>query len=209
MSVDGTGEAVKAIVRRHRGRNKVNHRVDVIVNQKRMGALANLYHAIHSCEDDEIIVTVDGDDWLQHKNVLKDLNTLYSTQNIWLTHGRLIEYPNNVSAWCEPFPQHIIEKNDFRKFKCASHLRTFYAWLFKKIQIEDLQYEGDFFIMTWDMAMMYLMLEMAGERHAFVSNINYVYNTINPINDNKVNANYQNFLDRLIRNMPPYSRLDD
>ena len=71
-SVDGTSEAVKKIVRaRH-----AEPLVQLIVNKERLGALANLYHAIYSCKDDEIIVTVDGDDWLKHNDVLKNLNTV-------------------------------------------------------------------------------------------------------------------------------------
>ena len=47
-----------------------------------------------------------------------------------------------------------------------THLRTFYAWLFKKINLEDLLLDGEFFKMTGDQAILYPMIEMAGERHA-------------------------------------------
>ena len=62
--------------------------------------------------------------------------------------------------------------------------------------------------MAWDMAIMYPMIEMAGDKHEFLSRVNYIYNIENNINDNKVNANLQNELDRVIRNMPPYKPLN-
>lgn len=203
-SPDNTGFYVKRYIKK----NKLEGKVTLWINKERRGALYNLYYAIHSCDDNEIIVTLDGDDWLKHPNVLKQLNEIYSTHDVWITHGRFVEYPSGISAWSEKIPDGIVENNDFRKFKCASHLRTFYAWLFKKIKKEDLLYNGDFFQMTWDMAMMYPMLEMAGERQVYVDRINYVYNMINPINDNKVDAEYQRFLDSYIREMEPYIRLE-
>lgn len=178
----------------------------LVNNVNRCGALANLYRSILSCNDGEIIATVDGDDWLLHPQVLKQLNTVYR-KNIWLTHGNLMEYPSGAVGWCEPVPQNIIRRNAFREFKCPSHLRTFYAWLFKKIKLEDLLYDGNFFVMTWDMAIMFPMIEMAGKRHAFIEEPNYVYNIANQINDNKVNAELQQKLDAYIRNKERYQKI--
>jgi glycosyltransferase involved in cell wall biosynthesis len=180
----------------------------LVNNTSRCGALENLYRAIYSCQDDHIIVTLDGDDWLLDNDVLKRLNKVYNSSEIWMTHGRFIEYPHGGTQWCEPVPTELVQSNDVRKFKCPSHLRTFYAWIFKKIALEDLLYEEKFFPMTWDMAMMYPILEMAGERHAFISEFNYVYNMMNPINDGKVNAELQRELDALIRKKKPYQRLE-
>ncbi len=180
----------------------------LVNNRNRCGALQNLYRAIHSCEDKEIVATIDGDDWMAHKKVFKQIKQAYATKNIWLTHGKLKHYPDNFSNWCEPVPQNLIKENAFRNFKCPSHLRTFYAWLFKKIKLEDLLYEGKFYWMTWDMAMMYPMIEMAGHRHAFINDVNYIYNMVNEINDNKVNAELQRFLDTHIRSLPPYERIE-
>ncbi len=182
--------------------------ITVINNKNRCGALCNLYRGIYSCDDNEIVVTVDGDDWLAHGRVLRELNQVYVRENVWMTHGSLMEFPGGGVTWCEPIPDEIIEKNAFRDFKCPSHLRTFYAWLFKKIQLEDLLYEGKFFMMTWDMAMMYPMIEMARERHAFIAKPNYVYNMSNSINDNKVNPELQNMLDCILRNAKRYERLN-
>jgi glycosyltransferase involved in cell wall biosynthesis len=187
--------------------NQEQHFFTLINNKKRAGALDNLYRMIHSCQDEEVIVSVDGDDWLAHDDVLSVLNETYQSREIWFTHGTLKEYPWGHVAWCEPIPESIIRKNAFREFKCPSHLRTFYAWLFKKIELEDLLYQGEFFSMAWDMAIMYPLAEMAAERHAFINQVLYIYNMSNPINDNRVNAQLQNDLDAWIRKKNRYSRL--
>jgi len=203
-STDNTEAVAKAASRSFLQKNHVTF----IRNKERKGALANIYYAVHSCKDDEIIVSLDGDDWFAHKEVLKRINEAYASPDVWLTHGSLIEYPNRSSSWCIPIQKEIVSSNGFRTYRCPSHLRTFYAWLFKKIYIEDLVYEGSFFPMTWDQAMMFPMVEMAGERHLYISEILYVYNVANAINDNKVNPQLQNDLEAYIRSMPPYHRLD-
>ncbi len=178
-------------------------------NRERRGALANIYWAIHDrCRDEEIVVSLDGDDWFYDAQVLKRINQVYSAREVWLTHGTLLEFPTGIKGWSVPIPRRIVAHNAFRSYRCPSHLRTFYAWLFKRIRLEDLQYEGRFFSMTWDQAMMFPMIEMAGERHAFIPEITYVYNMSNPINDNKVDPQLQRDLEVFIRSKPPYQRLD-
>lgn len=203
-SRDGTGDAVDAYLALHDDRKIVK----VYHNYERVGALANIYGAVHECRNNEIVVLVDGDDWLKDNEVLSHLNEVYSSGDIWYTHGTLIEYPMNNVTWCEPLPKELVAANQIRGFKCPSHLRTFYAGLFKKIRLQDFLYEGKFLTMAWDMAIMYPLAEMAAERHAFITHVNYVYNMANPINDNKVDPDLQNFMDRLIRNRPKYSRLE-
>lgn len=187
--------------------NAESHFFTLIHNKMRSGALANLYRMIHSCADEEVVITVDGDDWLADNGVLGLINETYQSGEVWFTHGTMKEYPWGHVAWSEPVPPRIIEANAFREFKCPSHLRTFYAWLFKKIRLEDFLYEGAFYPMTWDMAIMYPLSEMAGFRHAFVEQPIYIYNMQNVINDNKVNADLQNVLDAYIRKQPRYERL--
>lgn len=203
-SSDGTAKAVASYLER----TDKEHRVQLFPNYERVGAMANLYGAIHSCSDDEICVLLDGDDWLYGPGVLKQLNEVYSSGDIWFTHGTLMEYPMGHVTWSEPIRTEAIAKNSYREFKCPSHLRTFYTWLFKQIRLQDFLYQGEFLKMAWDMAIMYPLAELAGERHAFISDVLYSYNMSNPINDNKVNADLQNLLDRVIRNRPRYQRLE-
>lgn len=189
--------------------NEESHRVTLVHNTSRGGALSNIYRASCSCADGEIVVVVDGDDWLPDNQVLETVNRTYSSGKVWLTHGTMMEYPSGVVAWSQPIPEEVVEANAFRQFRCPTHLRTYYAWLFKRIRLEDLLYQGKFFPMTGDMAIMFPMIEMAGERHGFISRVIYVYNMANALNVNKVDADLQNILDRYIRAMPPYQRIEE
>lgn len=203
-SLDGTADLVESLVERL----DFSSRFTLVRNQKRQGTMANQYHAIQGCQDEEIIVIVDGDDWLPDSSVLQKINAAYSTSDIWLTHGTLIEYPSGALGWSIPIPSEIVNANAFRRYRCPSHLRTFYTWLFKKINVQDLMFRGKFLPMTGDQAMMFPMIEMAGDRHAFISDVVYVYNIKNPINDNKVNPKLQNKLEAYIRAKPPYKVLE-
>ncbi len=205
-STDGTVRRVEDLVRLHKNKNNFT----LIRNAKRKGALANIHYAVHNlCENDAIIVSLDGDDWFFDNQVLKKINAIYNENEIWITHGTLIEYPSGSTDWNLQIPPDIVSCNQFRSYRCPSHLRTFYSWLFKKIRLEDLLYEGEFFPMAWDQAIMFPMMEMAAERHCFIPNVLYVYNMANPLNDNKVDPALQRNLEAFIRAKLPYQRLED
>lgn len=200
-SSDGTGKLVREYIRV----NDAEHYVTLIENTNRVGALANLYKMISSCDKNEIIVTVDGDDWLINRDVLKYLNKVYSDPNVWMTYGQFIAYPSNSVGFASQVPQEVIEQNAFRSHGgSVTHLRTFYAGLFHKIKKEDLIYEGKFYPMAWDTAILVPMLEMSGKRSKYIPQALYVYNWSNPINDEKVDRGLQKRLDDQIRSKEKY-----
>ena len=83
-------------------------------------------------------------------------------------------------------PDEVINANGFREYDwVTTHLRTFYAGLFKRIKKEDLFFEGRFYPVSGDMAMMFPMLEMAGLHAKHLDHLAYVYNIDNPLNDFK------------------------
>ena len=183
----------------------------VIKNKERKGALENFYITISLCNDSDIIALLDGDDWFSGNHVLKILNKAYSEKDIWITFGQFTQWPhNNNHGNAAPIPAENIEKNNFRNPPrgCPTHLKTFYAKLFKKIKKEDLLYKGSFYPMAWDTALMIPMLEMARERHLFIPDILYVYNTTNTISDHRVDRSFQHMLDVFIRNLQPYEKLE-
>jgi len=197
-SPDGTGAAVSDYVNK---RGKQSH-TKVIKNSERHLALANIYNTIHQqCYDHEIVVILDGDDEFAHPNVLRFLNDVYSKNDIWMTYGNCwLMVEGCVCSWSKAIDDKQIELNNFREWDgAATHLRTFYASLFKKIHKTDLMISGDFFKMTYDVAMFMPMLEMSGFHHKFIKDVLYNYNDENPINDHKINAQMQLDLNRYIR----------
>src|SRR5690348_14207187 len=51
-SADGTADLVKDYIKKHGAQQTVL----LVSNEKRNGALANIYNAVHSCKDDDVIV---------------------------------------------------------------------------------------------------------------------------------------------------------
>jgi glycosyltransferase involved in cell wall biosynthesis len=204
FSQDGTVEEVEEIIKLYDSSNKISF----VKNTERLGAMANMYNMVHSCEDDEIIVVLDGDDWFANSQVLERLNQEYSKGNVWITYGQYRSFPDNAIGCSRQIPQNVISTNSFRRFNwCSSHVRTYYSWLFKKINKEDFFHNGKFLEMTSDLAAMFPMLEMAGKNQAFISDVLYIYNCTSPINDSKVNLNLQQGLEKIIRDKTPYQPL--
>lgn len=204
-STDGTGEMVEKFVQE----NNLQQKITIIHNKKRCGAMANWYYTISTCPDYKVIVNLDGDDMLANPQVLSHLAKIYRNYDVWLTYGQFTEWPQGGRGWCKAMPKDVIENNEVRYFEdMPSHLRTYYAWLFKKIKKEDFMHEGEFVPMTCDQAMMFPMMEMAGERYAFISKILYLYNATNTISDHRVNEKCQRDYSKIIRAKERYQRLD-
>jgi glycosyltransferase involved in cell wall biosynthesis len=204
-STDGGGDQIESLIERKNFGNVVT----LIRNPERLGAMANMYNMYRMCDDKEIIVHIDGDDWLAHDKVFQKLNEVYQDQNIWLTYGQHQLYPDGGLGCSREIPKHVIDKNSFRRFRwCSSHLRTFYAALAKNICMIDCMINGEFYPMTSDLATMFPMLEMAGHHQKFIPDILYIYNYSSDINDAKVNIKLQQNLERFIRSKPSYSKLE-
>lgn len=203
-SNDDTYQMVKQYIDTH----NQWHRVTLLHNEQRRGAMSNWYTSISTCADDEIIINLDGDDWFKHAYVLQRINREYQNPDVWLTYGQFEFYPSNQVGYCHALPQNVIDNNLYRYYPVVpSHLRTFYAWLFKKIKTEDLMLNGEFFPATCDQAMLFPMLEMAREHVRFIPDILYVYNQTNPINDNKVRLQMVLNCERIIRKRARYDKI--
>jgi glycosyltransferase involved in cell wall biosynthesis len=198
-SPDGTGEAVCQCIK-DLGKENIT---TIVKNKDRKLAMANIYNNIHKyCMDHEIVVMLDGDDELSGPDVLERLNDEYKKSDIWFTYGNCwFSAIKRTCPWSSAIGDKEVELNRFREWKgAATHLRTFYAWLFKKIKQTDLMLHGEFFKMTYDVAMFTPMLEMAGYHHKFIEDVLYLYNDENPLNDHKINGKLQAELNKYIRN---------
>lgn len=195
-STDGTGDLVKAYIKEwDRG-----NRVTFIRNQERRGSLSNTYLGVWQCRPHEIVAILDGDDWFAHAQVLQKLNTVYSDPDVWASYGQLRYYPCGFSGWEREIPAEIIQKNEIRHQDWKmTHLKTFYAGLFHKIDIQDLFYDHQFFSTAGDLAYAWPVMEMAGVHSHFISDVLYIYNVASPLNDSKVNSNLQMYFTSIIR----------
>jgi len=205
-SVDGTGECVERYIHD----NHFEEKFTLIKNQTRAGALANIYKAIHKSHSDEIVVTLDGDDWFAHDQVLDRLCQEYQDSDVWMTYGQFAWFLGEglklIPGICEELPEDVILSNSIRQYKWAtSQLRTFYAGLFHQIKQPDLFYDGDFFQMAGDVAFMLPLIELAGTHVRFIPDLLYIYNRTTPGNDDKINRNLQLTLDLEVRSRGKYT----
>lgn len=189
-------------------RSGFEDRTNLIHNNTHRGVLANIYTAVHTCSDNEIIVILDGDDAFAHPNVLARINKAYHNSNVWLTYGQYIESTTQKIGKCAPIPSPCVRWNAYREYPwVTSHVRTYYAWLFKKINQKDLMHKNNFFPVAIDLAMMFPMLEMAGGRFEFINELLYVYNTANRLNNFKLRRKQQLACEQIIRRLPRYMPL--
>ena len=187
-------------------------RFTLIRNKEKKYALRNICEAIEysSPSDDDVVVVVDGDDWLATKNVLNKLDNFYNDEKCLMTYGSFIEYPTSrIGAEASKYPDDVVENNKFRKDTWrASHLRTFKYLVWKEVNHDDLKdADGEYYEMTYDQAMMLPMLEMCGSKAKYINDILYVYNLSNPNAVNKTRAKKQHKIMLDIRNKKPYNKI--
>ncbi len=210
-STDNTLDKAQKLIAEY----QVEHRVQLIHNESNRGATENIYRAVHSCEDGEIVILYDGDDWFAHDRVLYRLNEIYADPAVWVSHGSYTDYPTYryvVANLAQPLPKKVIKKNQIREFTrkhwYLHHLRTFYAGLFKQIHLEDVLYEGKFCDAAYDVAFMVPMVEMAGKHLKFVDDVLYIYNRATPLNDHKLRFQRQQAIKEHLLSLRPYERLN-
>ena len=132
-------------------------------------------------DGEDIIVTLDGDDWLYDNNVLEYLNEVYQNQHIWMTYGQFISASGRIKDYCKQ----LTNPRTYRKHDqwVTSHLRTIKRKLWNKINKRDLlDRDGNYYVYYPDTAYMFPALEMAGLKHSrFIDKVLYVYNDRNPL----------------------------
>ncbi len=156
-------------------------------------------------DDNEVLVEVDGDDFLPDVNVLNRINNVYKDPNVWIANGSF-QYANSSPGFSQA-------QTDFDNLRAsrftASHIRTWRAFLWRNIKPEDLRDEnGDYWQWSGDLCFMFPMLEMSGPEHyKFMNDINYIYNEDNIINEHKVDMSMVNDHASKIRSKEKYDRL--
>lgn len=201
MSTDKSVELSKNIIGN-------DERFTIIENKEKLYQPGNYDQVIRNNDrinDNDIIVEVDGDDWLPTKNVLQRVYDLYTDKNVWIANGSFVYHDGRPG-----FSKKQTNLESLRtSVMTASHIRTWKAFLWRKILVDDLKdTDGKYWKISGDLSFMFPMLEMSGEEHyRFMPEINYVYNEENPINDHKVDIKSVVEVANKIRSKPKYSKL--
>jgi hypothetical protein len=185
--------------------------------------LEHWHREIHKLPPDEIVVLLDGDDWLFSAASLIDVQRLYlHNPECMLTYGQFVDLQGRVGFASK------YTTTDYRSAPwLATHLKTFRAGLFQKIQQDDLMYEGEgpgeidpeldstcthkrWIPMASDCAAMIPMLEMAGpHRIQFWHQPLCVYNIANSYwaNNDAEGRKVEEAWAQIVRMKPRYGRL--
>ncbi len=152
-------------------------RVDCVQNAECLGHLANIARVVKECSDEEIVVVLEGEDWLAHEWVLQRLNSYYANSDLWLTYGQSLDFPAFEQGSARPFKKEDVEESGFRGHPfVATHLKTFYALLFKKIKEADFVHQGKYLPASGDLAYMIPMLELAKGHFHYIPEVLYIHN---------------------------------
>jgi len=200
MSTDSSAEKAKEAI-------EGDPRFVIVENTKKYYQTGNYDQIIRSDQvlDEDICVEVDGDDWLPDRGVFDRVIDAYEDGETWIAFGQF-QYADGRKGFAQQGSVAQCRTSVFT----MSHLRTWKAFLWRNIQVEDLYTHtgwysdggGDVFFMT-------PMYEMATERHTkFMEDINYIYNDANPLNDHKREDNPQHQHAEYARKKPPYGSLN-
>jgi glycosyltransferase involved in cell wall biosynthesis len=144
----------------------------VISNENNKGALSNYFDNLDFVENDDILIHLDGDDWLYDENVLQKLNDFYNKEDCWMTYGGFLVFEGEDKDPLIPYPQST-EYSDFihkyKKYRLdlwrPSHMRTYRGFLIKAVNRNDLKdlIENKDYWHASDLAFQYPCLEMCSK----------------------------------------------
>lgn len=213
-STDGTGNLVEQYIQDH----QLHNQIQFIRNNYNRKALANIYAAVHTCADSDLIVLLDGDDAFAHAHVLSTIERIHRERNAWVSYAQFINVPEHkaiecgipVKGYAMVTPDVVIQEKSYRNCVWSwSGLRSFYAWIFKQIKQEDLidsrpPFEGKFFQVNYDNAIFFPLMEMAGIHCTFIEEVLLLRNVDTPLNDFKINLETSRDTRLYIRQKPSY-----
>lgn len=179
MSTDNSVEKIKKII-------DGDKRFTLFVNKEKKFKLKNMDELIRNekfLDSEDIIIELDGDDFLFDNYVLQKIQSKYdSNENLWLTNGSFI-YSNGAAGFSSKVNYKTIRQDRF----CFSHLRTWKCHLWRNIETESFLDENkEYFKSAPDVAYSFPMVEMAGDLHyEYIKDILLVYNAESPFNEHK------------------------
>jgi len=177
-----------------------------------LGPLGGLMEAtrIASPAEDDVIIHIDGDDWLAHDGVFAYIQSIYDRGDVDLTFGHYHEVPADKPGPAMPYSREEIEQRQFRyrSFR-TTHLRTFKSFLWRALDDRDLRgVDGKYLRYAPDLAFLFPMLEMVGERFYVVRDVLYIYNRGNPTAETADWGYACAFVEASVRLRPRYEVLD-
>jgi glycosyltransferase involved in cell wall biosynthesis len=185
-------------------------------NKENLGAVWNQVNTIEKECGHDIVMLLDGDDWLiNDPNLFHKYNNLYN-EGAQFTYGSCWSVCDNIPLIAQEYPPEVKANKAYREYKFNwnmpyTHLRTFKAYLMHNYLHLKGNYafrdeDGNWLKAGGDTAVFYAMIETADpEGVVCVPEVVYHYNDANPLNDYKVNAEEQNKTAAHVLNNSPFT----
>ena len=158
VSTDGTGEYVAKISQAYDMCEKVN----IIKREEKYGEVRNTISELASIEDDEIVVRLDGGDWLTDNDTLAMLCQIYTIHNaaVVYTQQRWAFTDVNISGQIELQSGETIYEHPW----VSSHLKTFKAKDLKAVPLNNFfDEDGKWIMIACDQAVFLPLIHLAIE----------------------------------------------
>ena len=184
-------------------------------NTTRVGAVCNQVTALRSLSDEDIVMLLDGDDWLVNNNdIFQFYNSLYDG-TAEFTYGSCWSIVDNIPLIAQNYPDAVKKQRKYREHRFNwnipyTHLRTFKKFLINNVDDSEFKDEdGNWFKAGGDGSLFYSLIERADpDKIKVVHDIVYNYNDASPLNDYKVNGTEQTKNATYIINSKPIVKVD-
>lgn len=181
--------------------DELKHKFVLIRNSENKGAIRNQLEIISEyAQKDDIVMLLDGDDWLVNNNtIFHYYNDLYN-QGYEFTYGSMWSLADNIPLIAQDYPEKIKNKKKYREYFFNwkipyTHLRTTLAEHFEKVNGEKFidPETGEWMKSGADNPLFYELIENVKQDKIFCNKeIVCIYNDINPLNDYKIRGDEQN-----------------
>ncbi|CEL99538.1 unnamed protein product [Vitrella brassicaformis CCMP3155] len=135
--------------------------------------------------NDDIVVWLDGDDFLWGDDVLRRVAAYYASDDIHLTFGSYISHWDPIGCCnCSAHNwTHVAATNSYRDIEWTfSHLKTFRFGLVPHVNLTHMKdRSGKWLRSASDFALMYPLLELSGGKFRCIPERLYYYNVKNPL----------------------------
>lgn len=178
----------------------IRSKFTLIKNPKNRGAIKNQLSAIKDyATDDDVVMLLDGDDWLVNNNtIFHYYNDIYN-QGYEFTYGSMWSMVDNIPLIAQDYPANVKSAKSYRDHKFNwnvpyTHFRTFKKNLFNTIdQNKFKDSTGDWMKAGADVPLFYELIETVDSAKIYCNKeIVYNYNDANPLNDYKIKKDEQN-----------------
>jgi glycosyltransferase involved in cell wall biosynthesis len=217
ISTDGTDEVIKKMLGITEDKKYINFLGKDIIfirNSEKLYPVGNTYDSVLNYVDNDnaIIGVVDGDDKLLVSNAISKISKIYDEKDKWMVWSQH-KKSTGGNGESKPLPPDEIIYSG-RNYWSASHFRTNKAFLFKKLNKNDLLdpfIENSYYTYAGDAAFLFPLCEMCGnEKTYFLNESLYLYNCHLPTNEHNKGLNNAIKYGSYIRNNGvKYSKLND